>query len=88
MIAAAPPDRPVPLIAAVALLWAFRLLAGEPFVDHGGPELAVAGPVTAPIQHEKYFRMERELFGYDPRYVPAPVSFDAENRPGWRWGRS
>ena len=95
MVAAAQPDRPAPsiaaaprvrsgpapAIAAVALLWASPSPAGRPFVDHGGPELGVAGPVTAPIRHEKYFRMERELFGYAPRYVPAPVSFDAENRP-------
>ena len=96
MVAAAPPDRTVPSIAAaprvrsgpataiaaaVALLWASPSPSGQPFVDHGGPELGVAGPVTAPIQHEKYFRMEGELFGYAPRYVPAPVSFDAENRP-------
>ncbi len=69
------------LVALAVMLWASSLWARKPFVDHGGPELRVAGPVLTPIQHEQYFRMERELFGYHPRYAPAPVSFDADNRP-------
>ena len=55
--------------------------ARDLFVDHGGLELSVSVPVTTPIQHEKYFRMEGELFGYNPRYLPLPVSFDGDNRP-------
>ena len=49
--------------------------------DPGAPELAVTGPVLAPVRHEKYYRGERELFGYRPRFQPNVVSFDLENRP-------
>lgn len=64
--------------------------AKEPLVphrDHGGPELRVPGPVRTPIQHEKYFRGERELFGYYPRFLPGVVTFGPDNEPyiaaGW-----
>ena len=73
--------------AATLTLPATSLPADTPFVDHGGAELAIAAPVQAPIHHEPFFRMEAELFGYHPRYVPAPVSFDAENRP-YMWSGS
>ena len=49
--------------------------------DTGEPELAVPGPVLAPITHQEHFRGERELFGYKPRFAPGVVTFDRENRP-------
>ena len=60
----------------------------ERLVDHGGPELKVDGPVLAPIQHKKYFVDEREQFGYNPRFVPGPVSFGPDNRPYIWLGRT
>ena len=41
-------------------------------------------PVVGPIYHESYYRGERELFGYAPRFEPNVVSFDAQNRPYMR----
>ena len=35
--------------------------------------------VNAPIQHQTYFRHERELFGYNPRYTPAPAAFGPDD---------
>ena len=45
------------------------------------PELGVDGPVTAPIEYGKWFQYERDLFGYNPAFMPGPVSFDLANRP-------
>lgn len=44
-------------------------------------ELAVPGPVSAPIKHQPYWRGERELLGYRPRFYPNAVTFDQQNRP-------
>ncbi len=35
----------------------------------------------APIRHQKYFRTEKELFGYNPKFTPGTVNFDLKNRP-------
>ncbi|MAE63205.1 MAG: hypothetical protein CMJ18_02935 [Phycisphaeraceae bacterium] len=70
--------------AFAMLVLATIAFGAESFEDHGGPELDVDGPVLAPIVHEKYFRAERELFGYKPRYAPRPVTFGPDNRP-WIW---
>ena len=55
--------------------------------DHGSAELTVEGPVLAPISHGDGFELEKDLFGYNPRYLPRAVTFDADNRPhmsgGW-----
>jgi len=69
------------VVTSALLLTVIVAEARGPFVDHGGPELSVKGPVLAPIQHKKYFIAERDQFGYNPRYVPAAVSFDPDNRP-------
>src|SRR5690554_4375235 len=44
------------------------------------PEERVASLQGVPIQYEPN-RHERELFGYRPKFEPAVVSFDPENRP-------
>jgi hypothetical protein len=44
-----------------------------------GPELTI--DVHAPIVHQQYFRGERELFGYKPKFTPNTISFDPANRP-------
>ena len=39
-------------------------------------------PGETPIIHQKYYLGERELLGYDPRFMPTGrVAFDRENRP-------
>jgi hypothetical protein len=45
------------------------------------------GSVQTPIMHQQYFRGERELFGYNPRFTPSDVSFDLDNRPYIRVGK-
>lgn len=52
------------------------------------PELVDTARAVAPITHQPYFRGERELFGYAPRYAPGAVSFDLNNRPYIRDGAS
>ena len=70
------------LVICLALAFAgFGTTVAAPFVDHGGPELASDGPVTTPIRHEPFFRGERELFGYNPRYPVGVVSFGPDNEP-------
>ena len=68
-------------VAAVCPVFAVGVSAREPFRDHGGPELAVPGPVLTPIQHQPMFVDERQQFGYHPRYPAGPGSFDRDNRP-------
>jgi hypothetical protein len=46
------------------------------------PELRI--PATAPIIHQKYFKGERELFGYSPFFKPNVVTFDLQNHPYMR----
>lgn len=45
------------------------------------PELRDPEKAVAPIEHQPYFRGERELFGYAPRFIPNVVGFDPDNRP-------
>lgn len=55
--------------------------------EHGGAEINAADapviiPGQTPIVHQKYYLGERELLGYNPRFMPtSPVAFDARNRP-------
>ena len=71
----------IALLAFVLLPAAAAWGAGKQFVDHGGAELSVAGPVRTPIRHKPYYVGEREQFGYNPRYHPGAVSFGPDNRP-------
>ncbi|MBI2082621.1 MAG: BNR-4 repeat-containing protein [Deltaproteobacteria bacterium] len=58
---------------------------GNPFTGKGlvvsQCEYVSSLSATSPIQHEPYFRGERELFGYRPRFVPNVISFDSRNIP-------
>lgn len=45
------------------------------------PELRDPSKAVAPIEHQPYFRGERELFGYAPRFIPNVVGFDPDNKP-------
>ena len=55
--------------------------------DHDGVEIDAAKahviiPGQTPIVHQKYYLGERELLGYNPRFMPTSrVAFDARNRP-------
>jgi formylglycine-generating enzyme required for sulfatase activity len=37
--------------------------------------------VYTPIVHQKYWQLEKELFGYEPAFMPNTVTFDERNRP-------
>lgn len=47
--------------------------------DHSGSEISTA--VNTPIQYERIFDRERELFGYNPRFMPGRTYFDKFNLP-------
>ena len=52
--------------------------------DHHGSELTTPitiVPGTSPIQYTSAFNREREIYGYNPRFMPMPVVFDKDNRP-------
>ena len=69
------------LAGAALLLIPLSATSREPFVDHGGAELAVPGPVQTPIRHQPLWVDERDQFGYNPRYPARPVTFGPDNRP-------
>lgn len=52
------------------------------------PTELAAGTVQAPITHEDDWLSERDLYGYNPNFIPNPVSFDLNNRPYMRQGYS
>ncbi|NQU42746.1 BNR-4 repeat-containing protein [bacterium] len=67
-------------------------------LNHPFPETRNDQTVTTPIQYEPYFKAERALFNYFPRFAPAAVSIDPRGRhyirydqvvqvrgPGGRW---
>jgi hypothetical protein len=52
--------------------------------EHSGQELStspVIVPGSGPIIYTGYYTREREIYGYRPRFMPAKVSFDKNNRP-------
>ncbi|MFI4911638.1 MAG: LamG-like jellyroll fold domain-containing protein [Sedimentisphaeraceae bacterium JB056] len=52
--------------------------------DHQGSELSQSvtiTPGTSPITYTSAFTREREIYGYNPRFMPLPVVFDKDNRP-------
>mgnify|MGYP005623508499 FL=1 len=62
-------------------------------LDHGGAEIGAAGPVAvrpreAPVVYRLPFQSERELWGYNPRFMPtSAVAFGLNNRPFIRASR-
>jgi formylglycine-generating enzyme required for sulfatase activity len=77
----------LPVIASVLSISSSVSLSQDVLpTDRGQREISVRGPVQTPIHHRKYYRGERELFGYDPRFTPNVVAFDRENRPYIRDG--
>jgi formylglycine-generating enzyme required for sulfatase activity len=77
----------IPFAIVVSLACAITASAQDVLpTDHGKRELRERGHVYTPIRHQKYYRGERELFGYNPRFTPNVVTFDRDNRPHIRHG--
>ncbi len=55
-------------------------------LNHGYPETRGNLTSDAPIQYESYFKTERAMFGYYPRFQPGFVSFDVDGRAYLRYG--
>lgn len=53
--------------------------------DHGKDELKIT-PTKAPFTYKRLFDREREQFGYNPRFMPGPVTFMPDNTPVIRFG--
>ena len=53
-------------------------------LNHAYPETRGGRPVCAPIQYQHYFKTERSIYGYYPRFQPGFVSFSPEGRPAIR----
>lgn len=59
----------------------FMYAAAQTDLEKPKPELATQSRPAAPIIHVPFYKAERELFGYNPYYVPNQVTFDPDNRP-------
>jgi len=69
-----------------ALAVASRVPEFDPAVmNHRWPELRDPPAAVAPIQYLPYFRKERALFGYYPRFQPGVVSFSPGGRAWVRY---
>jgi hypothetical protein len=69
------PDGRAPITGTTTLPVASCVPAFDPSVmNHRWPELREPAVATAPIQYLPYFRRERALFGYYPRFQPGVVS--------------
>ena len=55
-------------------------------LNHTYPETRDNRPVRAPIQYEPYFKTERALYGYYPRFQPGFVSLDPRGRAYVQYG--
>lgn len=55
-------------------------------LNHAYPELRDRAVATAPIQYEPYFKTERALVGYYPRFQPGFVSVDPQGRAYLQYG--
>jgi len=62
--------------------------------DHGGPELAYGTPPFRPdhitkggqLRYTNLFDREREMYSYNPRFMPTHVDFDSDNLPWFFFG--
>ncbi len=55
-------------------------------MNHEFSEIIKKPNAGEPIQYEAYFKNERAVYGFYPRYSPAPVSFDTEGRGYIKYG--
>jgi hypothetical protein len=77
-------------LAILSILWMNNIAWGETSEINLSTIPVVqptVGSETTPIWHQPYFQGERELFGYQPRFIPSDVSFDLDNRPYLRVGK-
>ncbi|MBD3292049.1 MAG: hypothetical protein GF393_03935, partial [Armatimonadia bacterium] len=58
----------------------------EAKMNHDWPELREPEQAFAPIHYQPYFKKERALFGWYPRFQPGVVSFSPDGRPWIRYG--
>jgi hypothetical protein len=79
--------RRLPVASLSEQKWVSRV---PPFVperlNHSFPEVSEAPPGDAPIKYEPYFRTERAMFGYFPRFQPGPISFDTDGNAYLQYG--
>ncbi len=74
----------IPLLILISLQIAAADLFKPSHRDNGQKETAVditIIPGKTPIPYKGITDRERELYGYNPRYIPAAVTFDERNRP-------
>ncbi|MFI4910183.1 MAG: BNR-4 repeat-containing protein [Sedimentisphaeraceae bacterium JB056] len=76
------------LLTTLALILTFQIALADFFEqskwDYGQKELSkevTIVPGKAPIHYKGITIRERELYGYNPRYIPAAVTFDNDNHP-------
>lgn len=55
-------------------------------LNHPYPETPGGQPVYAPIRYQPYFKAERALHGYFPRFQPGVVSFCPQGKPYLQYG--
>ncbi len=58
----------------------YRIDAQRGQVNHPGVETANGKRITAPYAHQPYFRNERALFAYYPKFIPGFAAFDPQGR--------
>ena len=59
---------------------------GDLILGFGTPTELCSGLVQMPIIHEDDWLSERDLYGYNPDFIPNTISFDMNNRPYIRQG--
>jgi len=70
---------------ATAIPVSSRVPAFDPSImNHRWPELRDPAAAVAPVQYFPYFKAERALFGYFPRFQPGFVSISPHGRPWMR----
>jgi hypothetical protein len=79
-----------PIISSLILIIMHKLMQilhhHHPDKDTSGEELSTSlsdellHEVRTPIVHQKYWKDERVLYGYNPRFQPNPPTFDSQNR--------
>ncbi len=72
------------LTAAIILSPLYAITPSASPWEHYGTELTsspIVVPESSPIVYPGYYTREREIYGYRPRFMPAKVSFDKNNRP-------
>jgi hypothetical protein len=78
------------LIGALAVhAFTQSLMPFDPsMLNHGYPEIDPQADITAPIQYQPYFKAEREIFDYYPRFQPGYVSFNESGKAYLQYGSS